>query len=114
MRSGVRVTLVSSLLLAAGAACDPIEGDRDDYSSPPIHLFGNGGAAGRGGGAGAGGSAGGAAGGAVGDLLDRLRAIDGVADVAEVEGDVPEARSITFTIAQPVDHTNPGLGAFKQ
>lgn len=134
MRRGVRgiqllVTTASLALLGAGCS-HPIEWGDDD--GPPIEPYplpggsgGTGGKAGSGGKAGAGGVAGqageagqggeGGQGGVVGgDVLDRLRAIAGVADVVELEPSSSGARAFTFTIEQPIDHTRPEIGVFTQ
>src|SRR5687767_8464472 len=116
MRYGVRFPLMLSWLLAAGAGCAPIDG-HDDVPIEPIPLSGRGGAAGQGGGAaGAGGQAGGGEAGAGQggsanlDLIERLRAIAGVADVEELEPTMEGARPVTFTIEQPIDHARPEAG----
>jgi hypothetical protein len=47
------------------------------------------------------------------DIVDSLRALPGIASVSETGLATGGVRSITFTIEQPIDHTDPSLGTFQ-
>lgn len=46
------------------------------------------------------------------DVLERLQALPGVANLMELSRGAGGTRAFTFTVEQPIDHTQPALGTF--